>query len=541
VGHFLNWPRLQLAGGFHLERSIHEGATPGVKLAVAGVPLLTLTLHLIGIRTFPGFWRRVSYYCCRPVVLLVLMGGLFGGAHAAQASLFREHHPDFAHNPHLFMAQSLLGISSAEEEEHAAVADAGDFLPGHPEHTSGLLAKRPHNIILIVLESGGSTHLATYGSPLPTTPCLCALQDKSLTFDNFYSTANHTIASALPIFGSTYNDTRTLATVIEWPEFHVPSAADWLQQQGYETCFLGAGGSDAWEGYRNMDRPFLSHGFDIGRDAQHPFWRDSQSRFREDDYLDAAMFTDAKRYLRTLKGQKFFLMMWNYDTHSPYFEGPGPEFADTPHFPPAIIGDAEKEEQFRRYLRSLWRVDRLIGDLYRELEQLGLADDTLVVITGDHGEAFGEHSYIKHGWSIYEEEVRVPLVLICPRLAPLGKRSKVLGSHVDMWPTITDICGLPADPRWQGKSLFAPVPYEEQRVYFYRHTHMIGVRQGKYKYIRDYLAQRDLLFDLERDPGERHNLAAEQAALCARQRRRVRDWANFQTAFTDKQFFAVGR
>jgi arylsulfatase A-like enzyme len=544
VGHFLTWSLFQLAGGFQLERSILEGATPYAKLAVGGVLLGTLTLHfvvMVVIRKFPGLWGRVHYYCCRPVVLLLLMGGLLGGAHAAQASLFREHHPDFAQNPHLLLARSLWGNSSSEEEPYAEVADPADFLPGHPGHTPDLLVRRPRNIILIVLESGGSLHLGAYGSPLPTTPCLRGLHDKSLTFENFYSTANHTIASALPIFGSTYNDPRTLASVIEYPRFPVPGAADWLQQHGYQTYFLGAGGSRAWEGYRNMDGLFLSHGFDLARDPKHPFWRDAPVSFKDDAYLDAAMFADARRYLRSVGGQKFFLMLWNYDTHYPYFDGPGPEFADTQHFPKAIVGDAEKEAEFRYYLRSLWRVDRLIGELYQELERLGLADDTLVVITGDHGEAFGEHGYYYHGWSNYEEEVRVPLVFICPRLAPLGKRSKVLGSHVDMWPTITDVCGLPADPRWQGKSLFAPVPDDERRAYYYRQTNMIGVRQGKYKYIFDYKLQRDLLFDLEKDPGERKNLAADHPAFCARQRRRVQDWANYQKQLTQARTFGADR
>jgi arylsulfatase A-like enzyme len=541
VGHFLTYSLFQLAGGFQLERSILEGATPESKLAVAGVPLLTLTLHLIGVQAFPGFWRLVNHYLCRPVVLLLLMGGLFGGAHAAQETLFSEHHPDFAHNPHLLLARSFLGNSSAEEEKYAEVAEETDFLTGHPGHTPDLLPQRPRNIILIVLESGGSMHLGTYGSSLPTTPALDGLRDKSLTFENFYATANHTIASALPIFGSTYNDPRTLATVIEYPRFPVPSAADWLHQQGYQTYFLGAGGRRAWEGYRNMDGLFLSHGFDLARDTKHPFWRESPILFADNAYLDAAMFADAKRCLRAAQGQKFFLMMWNYETHYPYFDGPGLDFADTQHFPRTIVGNAEKEEEFRCYLRSLWRVDKLIGDLYHELEQLGLAADTLVVITGDHGEAFGEHGFYYHGWSNYEEEVRVPLVFICPRLAPLGKRSKVVGSHVDMWPTITDVCGLPADPRWQGKSLFAPIPEDQRRAYYYRQTNMIGVREGKYKYIFDYKLQRDLLFDLEKDPGELENLALDHPEFCARQRGRVQDWANFQRQLTDERLVDADR
>ena len=69
---------------------------------------------------------------------------------------------------------------------------------------------------------------------------------------------------------------------------------------------------------------------------------------------------------------------------------------------------------------------------------------------------------------------------------------------------MTDICDLPANPLWQGRSLLGGRPDDERRAYFFRKGH-IGVREGKFKYIWDYEAQIDLLFDMEKDPGERDN------------------------------------
>jgi arylsulfatase A-like enzyme len=534
---FLTWSLFQLGGGLQPERSVMERATEGFRLALVLVPLVAITAHLELLRAFPGFWRRAADVLCRPVVLVALIVGFVAVSQAAQQSLFPDAQSAFAQNPHLLFARSFLRSSTldGDDGDDEELGDVSEFSPGQPQHTPGLLKQRPTNIVLIVIESGGSLYLQNYGAPFPTTPCLCRLRDKSLTFDNFYATANNTLTSGLPILGSVYNDPTVLADVLNHPEYPMPAVSSWLKQLGYQTCFLGAGGQHAWETYYQgaLVNFYLSKGFDLTRDSSHPFWRDSPNpeRFLDDDYLDAALFADAKKCLRAARGQKFFLTIWTYDAHEPYFPGDGPATFDERQFPPAVVGTPQ-EERFRRYLRALWRTDALIGDLYAELERLGLAEDTLVVVTGDHGEAWGQHGFFLHARFVYEEEVRVPLVLISPRLAPLGTRSQVLGSHIDMWPTITDICGLPADPRWQGRSLLGGGPPEERRVYYHRLDYMGGVRQGKYKYIWDYDKQRHLLFDLDKDPGERHNLAKEQEAFCAMQYRRLRQWTRFNAKLT---------
>jgi len=185
------------------------------------------------------------------------------------------------------------------------------------------------------------------------------------------------------------------------------------------------------------------------------------------------------------------------------------------------------KNQFRCYLRCLWRVDSLMRELCKELGRLGLADDTLVVLTADHGEAWGQHKWLLHGHSLFEEEIRVPLIFISPRLAHLGPRREVIGSHIDLWATLTDVCGLPFDPRWQGRSLFADIPSEERRAYFYRGG-SLGVREGKYKYIWEYDKMREMLYDLEQDPNERRNIAVDNPDICKAQRLRLKHWTQYQ-------------
>src|SRR5205807_6585479 len=119
-----------------------------------------------------------------------------------------------------------------------------------------------------------------------------------------------------------------------------------------------------------------------------------------------------------------------------------------------------------RYLNVLRSTDQKIALLLDALRQRGIADDTLVVITGDHGECFGSpHPTLAHGWHIFDENCHVPCILWNPRLFPNGSRSPILSGHVDLNPTIMDLLGLPIPGGcWQGRSLFALD--RPPRVYF---------------------------------------------------------------------------
>jgi arylsulfatase A-like enzyme len=548
IRHFLTYALVQHAGGFHPDRSVYAYATPPFKLTLALIPVLTLAAHLLAVRVFPRLGQRLAVFVCRPLPLVVFALALVGAGQAAQRMIVTDGAADYAHNPHLHFLRSLVGTTSFGDDDGNSASPSepvvAHYIPGHPGHHKGLLAQRPTNVILITAESVNSRFLETYGCKMGTTPFLSRLdgEGRSLTFENFYATSNKTIASALPIFGATYNDPAKLATVLDCKDYPTASAANWLRSLDYTTWFFGAGGEDTWGSYLNVKPAFVDKGFDVGLDTSHPFWQAAAKpdALLGDDYLDAAMFADIHRALPQLKGKKFAVWAWTYDAHAPYYDGPGPQSFPKEFFPPGVVGRPEKEADFQRHLRAIWRLDALIADLCRELEELGMADDTLIVLTGDHGEAFGEHGCIGHGSSVYEEEVRVPCVLINPRLAPLGRRSPVLGNHVDLWPTLTDILGLPADPRWQGRSLVGP-DAGERRVYFHAHESALGVRDGQYKYIWNYTDKHEMLFDINSDPLEKQNLAANNPDTCAEQQRRVKAWAAYQTRLTQERMELIGK
>jgi len=151
-----------------------------------------------------------------------------------------------------------------------------------------------------------------------------------------------------------------------------------------------------------------------------------------------------------------------------------------------------------------------------------------VIVTGDHGQGFGwPHATWGHGFRVYDENVRVPLMIWNPRLFPTARRSAQVTSHVDINPTVAELMGLPAAPDWQGRSVFAPD--RPPRAYFYaaNDLYLLGVREGKWKYIYDATRAREELYDLANDPDEQRSLAAANTERCRVLRQRLASWRSF--------------
>jgi lipoteichoic acid synthase len=102
--------------------------------------------------------------------------------------------------------------------------------------------------------------------------------------------------------------------------------------------------------------------------------------------------------------------------------------------------------------------DAFIAQLVGILNELNVADNTVVVITGDHGEAFGEHGQLVHGFTAYDEEVHVPVVFVQPRIFPHESRIESIGRQIDIAPTLLGLLGYDEPPSWQGINLLGGHP-----------------------------------------------------------------------------------
>ena len=217
-------------------------------------------------------------------------------------------------------------------------------------------------------------------------------------------------------------------------------------------------------------------------------------------------------------GQKFLLVYMPVAGHHPYVS---PE-----------IGPFGSGDELGVYKNALHYGDRSLGAFLDGLRSRGLDQQTIVVVFGDHGEAFGQHDgNYGHSIFIYEENIRVPLVIGLPEAA--GLRVRRVASVIDITPTILDLLGLPAAPLHQGTSLLAP---GDRMALFYTDYTIgwLGLRDGCWKLLYEVEAQRSRLFDVCLDPAETHDRANAEPVRVAAYRDRLERWSAAQRAAMTK-------
>lgn len=287
-----------------------------------------------------------------------------------------------------------------------------------------------------------------------------------------------------------------------------------------------------WRPFRDPARTWLNA---EARPSAH-FDEDSEGTYFARQAID---------FLQTHQDDPFVLWLSFYEPHSPFnfpIEYAGRFDPDTMPVPavgtedgrwiPAIFRDlteSEKQGIIAAYYTSVAYLDKNVGLVLEELDRLGLADSTLVVYVGDHGYLLGHHGrFEKH--MMWEEAVRAPLLMRGPGITP-GEHSTALVEFIDLVPTILDVLGEPPMPTAQGRSL-CPVlddPATPHRPYVFSEfltDNKAMVRTDRWKYIFATGA-RDLgqgyatgfpppgithrLYDLQHDPAETHDLAADPA------------------------------
>ncbi|HLA79140.1 MAG TPA: sulfatase-like hydrolase/transferase [Vicinamibacteria bacterium] len=516
----LTYPLLYLAGDMRSMRS-SLGAFINWRI-LAGfvlVPLLYLTLVWAALRH-----RRPRSPAARRWTL-ILLGGILLADLAYARYAFAGRWSDrsdhlIAASPHYaFLAscfQEILGFHAQSLNEPFGAEDLEDFeMPVRRPKDSRrpLRGQPPRNVILLILETTGARYLSLYGSKYPTTPNLVAESRSALVFDSFYChvglTANSMAAISLSVFP--YMTWREYT--VEYPQLPGKTLAQVLKNQGHRTAFIHTGDLE----YVNQDQFLENRGFDLLWDFRDLGATERLSSWGgEDRYLVDGIL----RYVDQDRSRPFYVMAWTVQSHHPYDPSPDQPFID--FFGKDLPPD---DYDLGRYLNTLHEVDRQLGRLFSGLRERKLAEDTLVVITGDHGESFGfPHASWGHGAKLYQEGVQVPLVVWNPRLVKKGRRLPTIGSHVDVNPTVTDILGLRADDSWHGRSMFDPG--RPPRAYFYaaNDDYLLGLREDNFKYIYNVTAGREELYDLARDPEEQTNIADQHPLKCKRLRQRVAAW-----------------
>ena len=372
-----------------------------------------------------------------------------------------------------------------------------DFAPPAKPTLSKLPAERRpiRHVVLWVFESVPWEYVGAYGSEYGVTPNLDRWAKHGAVFENIYAHAPATNKTLFSLFCSAYPWISFKAETEEFPHLQFPSITSELKSRGFiagafyggDSQFQGAGkflsarGFDYLQDYRQRktSRKLFTH-------SEWPFLNGTDELSTAESLIT---WFDEQRGA----GRQTLSMLWTNQTHYPYFtDGQNQPFGPEKHL-------------FNQYLNALHAGDQAFGALMSHLEAKKLLEETLIVVVGDHGEAFMRHNQLSHGNKIYEENCRVPLILINPALFA-GQRYDTVGGIVDVAPTISDVLGLPPAAQWQGRSLFSSD--RPNRTYFFApwSDHLFGLREGNRKFI--YNASQDYyeLYDLSADPTEQTNL-----------------------------------
>lgn len=323
----------------------------------------------------------------------------------------------------------------------------------------------------------------------PLMPQLSAVADESVVFENAYAHGAATYWSVPSMLASTLPSRLNMACS-KTPEKSVIMLPEVLGKHGYTTAMFT--GTALF--FRDGLRQGIKHPDFKASNRTGAGWKGPGGHGQTSDifrFLDKGPGHKAKK-----------LFLWNhlYDPHYPYFVIEG--------FPPEDGSPRAKYDAIVRY------TDVQIGRLVQRLKDRGLWDKTIFIVTADHGEAFGEHGHRFHGRAVYDESVKVPLIMRIPGIAP--QRIEAPIGLMDVSTTLLDLLNLPTPRPWLGQSWRAALSGEappEAPVFSeilpdsnYR-NHMVGMRLGRFKFIHRVSTGRDELYDMEADPAERRNLA----------------------------------
>ncbi len=461
----LTWPMLRAARG-----PLADSFLLYVTWTNAVLVLLVLTAAaVLGTRAW-GLGNRGArtFAMCAGIVVVAL--GPFASARVDTLGLDRN----------VVVALIVSALPHASSQPNAGVWRTSPFEHGRAEdlsHFRGVAKDR--NIVMVSLESTAAQYLKLYGGEQDVTPRLSSLAQNALVFENSYAVYPESIKGLFSVLCSAFPAFDSLPEAYE--KIPCRSVAAALADAGYHTGLFHSGRFP----YLGMELIVHNRGYQTLEDAGD-IGGNRNSSFGIDE---PATVSRILAWIDGLpRGQRFFLTYLPIAGHHPY---------ETPE-----RGPFPERDDIGRYRNALHYGDASLGELVDGLCVRGLEKETVWIIFGDHGEAFGQHEgNFGHTFFVYDENVRVPFVIAAPGLIREQTRVRKVVSLVDAAPTILDLAGLSRPDGYQGASMLDPDP--RMALFFTDYSlGMLGLRDGRWKFIYELDSHRSKLFDLDRDPRE---------------------------------------
>lgn len=424
-----------------------------------------------------------------------LAGVALAGGVALMLPAITSNQAIHAHAAHrgLLLSDVLHLVRPTEKPLPAPPAAGVPASPGQP------LAAQPRLILLVTVDS-----LRYDITQSPALAALSTLRARAVEFTGARTTAGFTIAAMYSLM------TGRDAWRIAWQPMHflagtVPKTVPVPVMDGTPTL----AGALAGRGYRTATCGVMlaqSRGWGLSEGFEHLDLSIFEARNRDARGTTADLVKDcALRMIEESSGAPLFLWLHYYDPHGPYSVHAGI--------------DVDQDDPADRYRGEVLFVDRHLGALVRDVEQQVSRDDMILVVASDHGEEFGEHGAAAHVYALYEETLRVPLLIAAPGLA--ARRIDGPVSLTDVAPTLVELAGAAPLTGADGVSLAGAMrgqplprrPLLAQTVRLGRSQR--AIIDGNYKLIYDSRFDTYELFDLVQDPGEQWSLTDALPAVTA--------------------------
>ncbi len=402
------------------------------------------------------------------------------------------------------------------------------------EKGDGQPASAVTGIVLVSIDTLRPDHLPAYGYPRDTAPFLSEMAQRGVVFEQAIAQSPWTVPSHGTLLTSLYPSILGLGT---WKQprrlpQEATTLAEVLRAAGFRTRALAGGG-------------FVSEklGFDRGFE-----------RFEGSDRALPSAVDLAIAWIGGLGSEeRFFLFLHTFQVHN---YAPSPEarrrfvrpyagrLLGVSSLPALLEFPSTWRQAFQRlheddlryvvdlYDAAIHSVDLALRGLYARLWALGRGEDTLLVVTSDHGEEFLDHGATGHGWTLYEENLRVPLIFQHASLSP--RRLSATVRTLDVAPTLVELAGLEPPATWQGTSLLPRMRdgAEQALPAFSEHAHvpLRSLRRRSLKYVESLNEGGAELYDLDLDPHERRNLVGSGLPAEGALQAALRQWADANAA-----------
>jgi arylsulfatase A-like enzyme len=423
----------------------------------------------------------------------------------------------------LVVAPAVVVVGCSRQNEPPPSSAEPAARPARGDRPTARTPSRRPNVLLISLDTLRADRLGCYGYPRPTSPFLDELAQRGVRFDASFVNTHGTPPSHATLFSSLYQETHRVSTVRRFGKLDhrlpasLPILPEQLQHAGYQTLAVTGGGF--------MSADF---GFDRGFDR---FFEEKDIERQTSRLLDE---------IRQSDDRPIFAFLHTYQIHSPY--RPPPAYRSRFVRQERDVDTASKAlARYRAsdpnrlspadvaYLSDLYDAgirytDDVLRRTFAELEERGFLDHGLVIVTADHGEEFAEHGGLLHPATLFDELVRVPLIVVGFRV-PVAKVARRLVSTIDVAPTIYGFTGVTPPPDLEGLDLLKPVPKDASGLVFSQYRDLLlASRTPRVKLVRHLDSGKLELYDLKADPHELRDVANGHASLVTRLSAQLAAW-----------------